>query len=286
VKTDNIARELEQSVVLGVESAKGWAVPKVEAAVGWVVPRLQHNVDTASPKIQKSVKAAAETLAGSVATVTPRIQAGISNLGPRITEAVEGATPRIQGTLDRATPVINQARDRVVIEFIPRLSDQIGVASQAVHRTLENTPLHVDAVAQRLSDAGIIRAIQQQADSTGRPVKVKITPLLNESVAETQQPKKRGMLIAGIFAAAVAAGVAAWKASRPVEDPWKTPEPVTPAPVAATTVNEGTETTPAATDTLVVDVESADVSDSLTVKGGDGSTDRAKHAADTDKNEI
>src|SRR6478609_8045047 len=226
-----MARELEHSVSSAVENARDWAAPRVEAAVDWAVPRLQQGIDTASPKIQEGLKSAAHNLADGVATVTPRLQDGLAQLAPKIHDVVEGATPRMHDALDRATPVIAQARDRVVVEYLPRLSDQIGTASEAVHRTLESTPARVDAVAQKLGDVGIIHTIQEQAQVAGGHLK----SAANEAsravtgkalVVEPQKPKKRGLLILGVITAAVAAGVAAWKASDPVEDPWKTPAPV------------------------------------------------------------
>src|SRR5919107_5378270 len=244
-KSDRIARDLELSVIGAMENAKDWASPRVEAAVD----RLQHSLDTASPKIQEGLKTAAHKAADGVATVTPRLQDGLAQLAPRINDAVDGASPRLHEALDRATPVILNARDRVVVEYLPRLSDQIGTASSVVHRTLENTPARVDAVAQKLGDVGIIHAIQEQALATGSQLKAAATGAgrtVGIQLAQPEPPKKqRGWLVFGVIAAAVAAGVAAWKASNPVEDPWKTPSPVTPtpAPVPATTVNEVPEAT-------------------------------------------
>ena len=168
---------------------------------------------------------------------------------------MDSASPRLHEALDKATPVILNARDRVVVEYLPRLSDQIGTASVAVHRTLENAPARVDAVAHKLGDVGIIHALQEQAQTTGTQLKAAATEAgrtVGIQLAQPEPPKKkRGWLVFGVIAAAVAAGVAAWKASKPVEDPWKTPSPVTPtpAPVPATTVNEVQEapaTAPAA----------------------------------------
>ncbi|MFJ5862247.1 hypothetical protein ACIQCM_12560 [Pseudarthrobacter sp. NPDC092439] len=250
-KSDRIARDLELSVTHAVENAREWATPRVEAAVDWAVPRLQQGIDTASPKIQEGLKTAAHNLADGVATVTPRIQDGLAHLAPKINDAVEGASPRLHEALDKATPVILNARDRVVVEYLPRLSDQIGQASTVVHRTLENTPAHVDAVAQKLGDVGLIHALQEQAQAAGTQLKAAAAEAgraANLQLAEPAKPKKRGWLVFGVIAAAVAAGVAAWKASKPVEDPWKTPSPVkpTPAPVPATTVSEVKDNTPAA----------------------------------------
>lgn len=274
-KSDRIARELEQSVSTGVENAMDWAAPRVEAAVNWAVPRLQQGIDNASPKIQEGLKSAAHNLADGVATVTPRLQDGLAQLAPKIHDAVEVATPRLHEALDKAAPVIAQARDRVVVEYLPRLSDQIGAASGAVHRTLEGAPAHVDAVARKLGEAGIIHAVQEQAQTAGRQLKPaqlkavakQASKAANGKLSRPTKPKHRGLLILGVIAAAAAAGVAAWKASKPVEDPWKTPTPVTPAPVPAATVNE----VPAAT---VQGGESAD-------KAGSPAVAAAGTAADT-----
>jgi len=165
----------------------------------------------------------------------------------------------------------------VVVEYLPRLSDQIGSASSVVHRTLENTPARVDAVAQKLGDVGIIHAIQEQALATGTQLKAAATQAgrtATVQLAEPEAPKKRGWLVFGVIAAAVAAGVAAWKASKPVEDPWKTPSPVagtgTPAPVPATTVNEVPEATTGS---------ASEVADAATDTAGDAA-EKAKHVAE------
>ena len=296
-KSDRIARELELSVSSAVENAKD----RVEAAVDWAVPRLQQGLDTASPKIQEGLKVAAHNLADGVATVTPRIQDGLAQLAPKIHDVVEGATPRMHEALDRATPVITQARDRVVVEYLPRFSDQIGTASEVVHRTLEGTPARIDAVAQRLGDVGIIHTIQEQAQVAGGHLKSAASEASRAVsgktlVVEPPKPKKRGLLIVGVITAAVAAGVAAWKASKPVEDPWKTPAPVTPAPstqevttpaVSATGVGSAAETpapVPAATTSASLE-ELA----SLEEDEADTSADKAKHVAedaDSDAGEV
>ncbi|TLM73716.1 hypothetical protein [Pseudarthrobacter sp. NamB4] len=276
-KSDRIARDLELSVIGAVGNAKDWAAPRVEAAVDL----LQHSLDTASPKIQEGLKTAAHNLADGVATVTPRIQDGLAQLAPKINDVMEGASPRLHEALDKATPVVLNARDRVVVEYLPRLSDQIGLASDAVHRTLESTPARVDAVAQKLGDAGIIHAIQEQAQATGTQLKAAASEAgrtVGIQLVQPEPPKKqRGWLIFGVVAAAVAAGVAAWKASKPVEDPWKTPSPVTPAPVPATTVNDVQEATAEAVEKA--GAGAASVADAAAGKVEE-SGDKAKHVAE------
>lgn len=293
-KTDRIARDLEQSVNTGVENAKDWAAPRVEAAVHWAVPRLQQGLDTAAPKIHGGIKAAANNLADGVATVTPKLQDGLAQLAPKIHDAVEGATPRLHEALDRATPAIGHARDRVVVEYLPRLSDQIGVASDAVYRKLESAPVRVDAVAQKFVDSGFVHSIQDQAKDAGghlKSVANEAGKVVGIELVRPRKRKHRGLLIFGVIAAAAAAGVAAWKASKPVEDPWKTPSPVTPAPVSATTVNEAQDALADAAeksgDTAVAAADSAadssaKVSDSV-ADAAETAKDAAEDAAETAK---
>jgi hypothetical protein len=252
---------------------------------------LQQGLDTASPKIQEGLKTAAQSLAGGVAVVTPRLQDGLAHLAPKIHEAAEGATPRLHVAVDKAAPVIANARDLVVVEYLPRLSTGIGQASEAVHRTLENAPVHVDALAQKLVDSGLVHDIQAQTKAARKNVKAAAKEAGKTASAklgkqQPQKPKHRGLLIFGILAAAAAAGVAAWKASKPVEDPWKVPTPVKPAPVSTPTVNEifkdaaekaGTAEAGAADSTAATTAKAADSA----AAAADDAADAAKDAADS-----
>jgi hypothetical protein len=103
-----------------------------------------------------------------------------------------------------------------------------------------------------------------------------------KALVQPEKPKKRGLLIVGVIAAAVAAGVAAWKASKPVEDPWKTPAPVTPAPstpaesapAASAPVAETPAPVPAAT------VGESAAGSAATAESTDEEGDKAKHVAE------
>lgn len=262
-KSDRIARDLEHSVAAGVDNARDWAAPRVEAAVNWAVPRIQHGIDTASPKIQEGLKSAAHNLADGVATVTPRLQDGLAHLAPKIHDAVEDATPKIQETLNKATPALGIARDKVVEEYLPKLSEQLGQASVVVHHVLENAPAQVDAVAQKLVDSGVVHSVQEQAQATSKQIKAvadQTSKAVSQQLAVQQKPKKRGWLVVTVIAAAVAAGVAAWKASKPVEDPWKTPAPVNPTPAPTPSpAPADTEASATATSTLPAESKTSDI---------------------------
>jgi hypothetical protein len=241
-KSEHVVRTIENNVLMGVGTARGWAAPRVDAAKVWVAPRIERGIATASPKIQQGVDRAAQGLTEGIAVVTPRIQEGLDRVGPRINQIVDGTAPRIQGTLDRATPVINQARDRVVTEYIPAVSYRLGDAADSASRTLAaaTVPAGVAGVVTRMTgDKKAVKKYQKAAVLAAQ-----------RAAKDLRRSKKRqdnkGWLIFGIIAAAVTAGIAIWRASQPVEDPWKTPAPVEPKPTFDVTQKD--EPTQALTD--------------------------------------
>lgn len=233
-KSDSVVRTLENNVLMGVGTARDWAAPRVDAAKGWVAPRIERGIETASPKIQQGVNRATQSLSDGIATVTPRIQESLDRVGPRISSAVDGTAPRIQQTLDRATPAINQARDRVVGEYIPAVSNRLSDVADSASRTLAaaTVPAGVAGVVTRVTgDKKAVKKAQKAAVAAAQRAA--------KDLKRRQKSKGgKGWLIVGIIAAAVTAGVAVWRASQPVEDPWKTPAPVEPKPVSEVSHNE------------------------------------------------
>jgi hypothetical protein len=233
-KSESAVRTLESNVLMGVGTARDWAAPRVDAARVWVAPRIERGIETASPRIQQGVNRAAQGLSDGIAVVTPRIQDSLDRVGPRITQLVDGTAPRIQGTLDRATPAINQARDRVVTEYIPAMSYRLGDAADSASRTLAaaTIPAGVAGVVTKVTgDKKAVKKYQKAA--------VVAAQRAAKDLRRNQQRKGgKGWLIVGIIAAAVTAGIAIWRASQPVEDPWKTPAPVEPKPVADVAHND------------------------------------------------
>lgn len=220
---------------MGIGTARGWAAPRVEAARVWITPRLERGIETASPRIQQGVNRATQGWNDGIALVTPRIQESLDKVGPRVTQIVDSTTPRLQQTLDRATPVIHGARDRVVTEYIPAVSVRLGDAADSASRSLAAATIPAgvaDVVTRVTGDKKAVKKYQKAA--------VLAAQRAAKDLRRSQEPKKssKGWLVLGIIAAAITAGVAAWRASQPVEDPWKTPAPVAPKPVAETEHND------------------------------------------------
>lgn len=223
-KTEHKTRDFQEGFYTGVATARQWAAPRIEGGKNWAVPKLEKGFETASPKIQEGVRRAAGGVAGGVATVTPKIQEGLDRMGPKISHAVDEVTPRIQAQLDRAAPAITQARDRMVDDYIPQVSNRLGSAAGTLATRLDKveTPERFNAVVTRMTG-------DKKALGNAKKAAVKAARQASKDLQVKQKSGGKGWLVFGIIAAALVAGVAAWRASKPVEDPWKTPAPTSPA---------------------------------------------------------
>lgn len=222
-KSDSVVRTIENNVLMGVGTARDW-----------VAPRIERGIETAAPKIQQSVGRAAHGLSEGIATVTPHIQHGLDRVGPRISQVVDDTAPRIQHTLDRATPAIHQARDKVVGEYIPAVSYRLGDVADSASRTLAAATIPAGV-------AGVVTKVTGDKKAVKKAQKAAVVAAQRAAKDLKRRQKSKGgkaWLIVGIIAAAITAGVAVWRASQPVEDPWKTPAPVEPKPVAEVSHND------------------------------------------------
>ncbi|TKV28987.1 hypothetical protein FDK12_04815 [Arthrobacter sp. NamB2] len=234
-KNVRVTHELEESAALaaafaaGVVAAREWASPHVDAAYGWAKPRWEKGIETAGPALQETVRKAAEGISSGIAVVTPKIQDGIDSVGPRITQVIDETTPRIQETLDKATPVLNSAKGKVVDDYLPALSSKLGEAADTASRSLAAAtvpPVVEKAVTKVTGDKNTVKNAQKRL--------VAATLQASKELNRSQAKKSgKGWLIFGIISAAIVAGVAAWRASKPVEDPWKTPAPIRTTPAGS-----------------------------------------------------
>ncbi|MHA7262982.1 hypothetical protein ACX80W_07225 [Arthrobacter sp. TMN-37] len=298
-KNQNTAPGFEEGVLAGIAAARGWAIPYVGAARGWATPyvgaaygwtkpRWDKGVQTASPMIQESMRKAATGVSSGFATVTPMIQERLDRVGPRITEVIDTTTPRVQETLSKAGPALTSARGKVVDGYIPALSYKLGEAADSASRSVAEAtipPSVTSAVTRMTGNKKAARNAQKALVAAGMQASKEL-----KKAQQSQSKKGKGWLIFGIIAAAVTAGVAAWRASKPVEDPWRTPAPVTPTPstpttpvtpATATTTTETTTTDAAATSgpDLSAASEQAEAVNKKVKDAPVDLSDTAKHAA-------
>jgi hypothetical protein len=286
--------ELEEGVALGLAAAAGvaaareWAAPRVDAAYGWAKPRWEKGLETAKPALQDTVRKATEGIAGGVAVVTPLLQESIDKVGSSITHVIDETTPKIQGTLDKATPALTTAKGKVVDEYLPALSTRLGEAADTASRSLAAAtvpPAVENAVIRVTGDKKAVKNAQKRL--------VAATMQASKDLKKSQARKSgKGWLVFGIIAAAIVAGVAAWRASRPVEDPWKTPAPIkaTAGPAstqkpqdgknAVISIKEAADRAAASSGEVPAATANADPAASPSVSDTAKGTDGAKHAAE------
>lgn len=189
----------------------------MEAALGWAVPRIERGIEQASPVVQDSLRKAAQYTADGVAAVTPKLQEGLEKLAPRISDAVDEATPHIQDALGKTGPAITSAKDKVVGDYIPRVSGKLGDAGHAVEVALEKSGVshQVEVAAAKLT--GNKKALAKAEKAASEAAKKFAAEM--KKAAKKDKKSGKGWLVVGIVVAATAAGVAVWKASKPVADP-------------------------------------------------------------------
>ncbi len=273
-KNAPVTHELED-VVAGVNVIRDWATPRVDAAYEWAKPRVEKGIESAGPALQQTYRKAAEGISGGISTVTPKIQGGIDKVGPKISQVIDDTTPKIQGTLDKAAPAINSAKGKVVDDYLPALSTKLGEAADSASRTLAGVtvPPAVEKTVTKLTgDKKTVKNAQKRLAAAAKQTA--------KDLKKNQRRKSgKGWLVFGVIVAAIVAGIAAWRASKPVEDPWKTPAPIkaTPAPVSSVKSEEAKE--------VIANIkEAADRAAAAEAKSTDAKSTDAKstEAKDTD----
>ena len=234
------AAGLAAGLATNVSAAQHRLQPHVESAYGWAKPRLEKGLETAGPALQDTVRKASEGISGGIAVVTPKIQGSLDKAGARIAEVVDETTPRIQGTVDKAAPALNSAKLKVVDEYLPALSTKLGHAADTASKSLASANVHPAVEKAVTKVTGDKKAVKK-----ARKRLVAATSQASKDLAKNgKRSSGKGWLVFGIISAAIVAVVAAWRASKPVEDPWKTPAPLktaTPAPVSSQKSQEAKE---------------------------------------------
>ena len=127
----------------------------------------------------------------------PRVEAARHWAKPRVEHGIELAAPRLESAVSGLAPKVDTARDKIVDELLPRVTEAITSFAAATSAAKD------EAVSRGAGAAAVI-----SGDAVASP-----------------KHRKRGrvMLAVGLLAAA-AAGVAAFlRRSAPKDDPWATP---------------------------------------------------------------
>lgn len=243
------------------EHARKNAESKVVSAGDW----LSSEIGELGEKLQHGVQAGASALASGVEATGPYVQDGLGkaqNLGEDIKHRGEKA--KTAGAAAAAPLAAKAAKKTAEGRAVTQDKYSGAVAALASKVAHADTSDQFDALVAKLTgDKKTVKRIQKAAKNSAKEY---------AKQQKKAQGGHKGLLLLGLLAAGGVAGVAAWRASRPVQDPWKTPVTASPR-VSASPVN--TNSTVAAGTGVKVD----DVKDPTSSTQKAGTASQAAHRA-------
>jgi len=127
----------------------------------------------------------------------PRVEAARHWAKPRVEHGIEIAAPKLESAVSGLAPKVDTARDKIVEELLPRVTEAITAFAAAT------TAAKDEAVSRGSGAAAVI-----SGDAVAKP---------------KHKKKRRILLVLGFLGAAAAAAAAFMRKSAPKDDPWATP---------------------------------------------------------------
>lgn len=243
------------------KKAQKGAESKVVDAGAWLSSEIGH----LGTKLQHGVETGASALATGVQSSGPYVQEGLEKaqeLGDTVKARSEKAAAA--GAAAAAPLAAKAAKNTAKGRAAAQGKYDGAVAALAAKVADADTSDQFDALVTKLTgDKKTVKRIQKAARNSAKEYAKK---------QKKAQGGNKGLLVLGLIAAGAVAGVAAWRASRPVQDPWKTPASTSPR-VTASPVNNST--TVAAGQGAKVD----DVKDPTAPVNEHGTASQAAHRA-------
>lgn len=240
------SRSWERTVLAGLDTARDWSAPKLGSAAD----RAEEIYREKAPKVQAASTRALET-AGSGAADLGRRARDLSSRASDGLAAQYGRLPaEAQTEVDKVLAKYQDTKATVQQDYVPaasaKLSGYADKTAKLIHRA-ELDPRVEKALIRATGDEKIVKKLRKGSEQYAKQASetLKKQQKAAEKAAKKAQRSgvKKGLLVFGLVAAGAAAGVAAWRASQPVQDPWKKPEPVTPRSSAAQAVKPASPTT-------------------------------------------
>lgn len=251
---------------------------------------LAKEIGALVPRLQDGVRSGAISLAGGIHTATPYVQQGAASAKGATSElrsraAVQAAksAPQVAKVAAKVAPV------GAAVKASPQAAKALKAANDGKLAVSERYNATAAQLAQRFADAETPEQFEAAvARLTGNKKTVKnakkAAARMSKDYAKQQKKAQkgggRGLLVLGLVVTGLVAGAAAFKASRPVQDPWKTPASTSPR-VTASPVDKST--TVAAGHGVKVDDAKADSSVKDTAKSV---TEDAKQTVNEIKDQI
>ena len=235
------------------KSAQQGAESKVVDAGAW----LSNEIGSLGTKLQQGVESGASTLATGVSASGPYVQEGLG----RAQDLSENVRARGQQAATKGAAAVAPVAAKGAAAVTPVVAKAGKKTAQGRAAAQEKYSGAIAALAGKVADADTsdqFDALVTKLTGDKKTVKRIQKAAAKASKDYAKQQKKaqgghKGLLVVGLLVAGGIAGVAAWRASRPVQDPWKTPATSSPR-VSASPVGTGT-TAAAGTGATVDDVK-------------------------------
>lgn len=209
----------EHRVLAGVETARDWSAPKLGAAADWAETTYRKN----APKVQDASARALRSVEANAAVAADRARGLASKASVGLESQYDRLPPQAKAEVDKIYAKYSDAKRQLAEDYVPAASARLGGyadrTAKLIHKA-EVDPRVEKALVKATGDKKVVKKLRKTSEKYAKQTA--------KALKKQQRSKSRrkGLLIFGLVAAGVTAGVAAWRASQPVEDPWKKPEPI------------------------------------------------------------
>lgn len=216
----------EHKVLAGVETAQEWTAPKLGAAADWAEKTYRRS----APKVQDASARALYAVNDGAAAAGAKAKEITSMAGDSLAGQYDKLSPKAKTEIERVFSKYDDAKSDFTNRYVPAASAKLGgyadKTAKLIHRA-QVDPRVENALIKATGDKKIVKKLRKKSEEAAKAAAKELKK------QQKSKSRKKGLLVFGLVAAGVTAGVAVWRASQPVEDPWKKPEPVTPRPASA-----------------------------------------------------
>ncbi|GAA1817217.1 hypothetical protein [Nesterenkonia flava] len=216
----------QHTVLAGVDTAKDWTAPKIGAAADFAEKTYRKS----APKVQDASARALHAVNDGAAVAGQKIKEYSLIAGDGIASQYDKLPPKAKKEVEKVIKKYDGAKADISNKYVPAAAGKLGGyadrTAKLIHKA-EVDPRVEKALIKATGDKKIVKKLKKSSEKYAKAASKEL-----KKKQKTSSTKK-GLLIFGVVAAAVTAGVAVWRASQPVEDPWKKPEPVASSKVPA-----------------------------------------------------
>ncbi|WP_022872674.1 hypothetical protein [Nesterenkonia alba] len=206
-------------VLAGVDTAVEWAAPAVGTAANWAEDTYRKG----APMVQDASAKALHAVGDGAAVAGEQVKKVSSQASKGLSGQYDKLPPKAKKDIQKVLKKYDSAKADVRKKYVPAAAGTLGgyadKTAKLIHKA-EVDPRVEKALIKATGDKKIVKKLRKNSEKYAKKASKELKKQQKGS------GKKKALLVFGLVAAGVTAGVAVWRASQPVEDPWKKPEPV------------------------------------------------------------